>query len=228
MLNKRYKGDRNKDQKKKKEKKEVCTIEAQEVIIPHLNWAIHCSHYRGGASPRDFVRFIVYDEQKPRNQRTNGAHMLVINDHRVETLRAARSPHTGTRLLPGRGRVPAKTMSFSEAVRLPARVVVMKATDKRGTVMYVNLYQPERKATGLFFVVSELLAKEKFTLGTIKKSDPLWCWGERKDISFGPTGYALPVVALTNEQGKIIFHCRKSGDIVTLGSEIKAESMMPL
>lgn len=209
-------------------KKKVCIMEVGKVIIPLSSSKIHESRYKAGAQYRDFVRFTVYEEYKPRDKRTDDDRKIVINDHREETLRAARSSQgssTGMRLLPGRGRVVAKTMSFPEAVKLPARVVVVEMTTGRGVITFVNLYQSEgSKASGVFVVLSELLAKEKLSLGTIVKHEPVWCWGGRKDASFGPSGYALPVVALTDGNRKIIFHCRKSGDIVTLGSEFKADS----
>lgn len=212
------------DEKKKK----VCSMEVGEVFIPLSSSKIHESRHKAGAQYRDFVRFTVYEEHKLRDKRTDDDRKLVINDHRETTLRAARSSQgssTGVRLLPGRGRVASKTMSFSEAVRLPARVVVVEMITERGVITFVNLYTSEgKKASGLFFVVSELLARKKLALDTIAHHDPLWWWGGRKGISFGPSGDTLPVVALTSDNRKIIFYCRKSCDIVTLGSEFKADS----
>jgi hypothetical protein len=209
-------------------KKKICSMIVGKVIIPLSSSKIHSAHHKAGAQYCDFVRFTVYEEYKPRDKRTDDDRKLFINDHRETTLRAMRSSQsssTGMRLLPGRGRVASKIMSFPEAVRLPARVVVVEMTTERGVITFVNLYHSEgSKASGVFVVLSELLDKEKLSLGTIAHHDPLWWWGGRKGISFGPSGDTLPVVALTNDNKKIVFHCRKSCDIVTLGSEFKADS----
>ncbi|KKT81528.1 MAG: hypothetical protein A2V96_00680 [Candidatus Yonathbacteria bacterium RBG_16_43_6] len=210
------------------ERKELCTQEVAEVIVPLSSSKIHGSRYKEGAPSRDYVRFTVYEEYKPRDKRTDDDRKLFINDHREETLRAARlsqDSSAGKRLLPKWNRAGSKTMSFSEAVRLPARVVVVEIASEISTITYVNLYRSEgKKASGLFVVLSELLIKEKLFLDKIVKHEPRWWWGGRKNTSFGPSGDTLPVVALTDGNRKIIFHCRKSCDIVTLGSEFKADS----
>ncbi len=213
-------------------RKELCTREVAEVIVPLASSRIHESCYKEGTPSRDFVRFIVYEEKKSRDMRTSNDRKLFINDHRETTLRAARlsqDSSAGKRLLPKWNRAGSKIMSFSEAVRLPARVVVVEITTERGTVTFVNLYKPEsKKASGLFVVLSELLIKEKLFLDKIAKHEPLWWWGGRRKTSFGPSGDTLPVVALTSESRKIVFHCRKSGDTVTLGGEIKTVSTLYL
>lgn len=210
----------------------MCTREVAEVIVPLASSMIHESRYKEGVPSRDFVRFIVYEEKKSRDMRTSNDRKLFINDHREETLRAARlsqGSSAGERLVPKWNRAGSKTMSFSKAVRMPARVVVVEIVSEIGTNTYINLFRSEsKKATGLFVVLSELLIKEKLFLDKIVKHEPRWWWGGRKNTSFGPSGDTLPVVALTDENRKIIFHCRKSRDIVTIGSEVKTESPLSL
>lgn len=217
------------------QRKEVCTREVSEVIVPLASSIIHKSRYKEGAPSRDFVRFTVYEVKKSRDMRTSDDCRLFINDHREETLKAARissGSSADKRLASKWNRAGSKTMSFFRAVRMPARVAVVEMATGGGTVTFVNLYKPEKpkskKASGIFVVLSELLTKEKLFLDKIVKHEPHWWWGGRKNTSFGPSGDTLPVVALTSENRKIIFHCRKSGDIVTIGSEVKADSPLSL
>lgn len=213
---------------KKQEKKIVCSKVVTKVIVPISSSRVIDSHYEKGKKSCDYVHFVVYEQMKPREKRTSDDRKLIINDHRETTLRAARD-QSSSRSARKKERYVPQIVSLAEAVQLPARVVVVTVTTKTGDYTFINLFQREgRKASGLFVVLSELLIKEKLFLGTIVKHEPLWWWGGRKSTSFGPSGDTLPVVALTDEDRKIIFNCRKSGDLVTLGGEVKTMSTLPL
>ena len=210
-------------------KKKICVAEVKEVIIPTHSFSILPPKYKNDKSSRSFVRFIVYEIEKKGVDRKGEKRKIFIHDHREKTLRAALHQNFLKRARYGsKAHYGPKALLLSEAVRLPARVNVMEMEVRGNTYAYINLFEPEVKtSSGLLLVLSELLTEERLSLDKIVMLMPMWSWGKKEEgLVFGPTGDVLPVVALTSSSKKIIFHCRKSRDVVTLSSRIERVSLL--
>jgi len=210
-------------------KKQICSTTVKRVIVPLYNYSIIEAKNKKGKRPHDFVRFIVYEKEKVGQRKASGGRMLFINDHRETTYLAARDEKAlaYSRTQSTEGCVMPKT-SLAKVVRLPAFVVVVERETEGGTVTFINLFPLDgKKATGVFVVFPQFLVEEKLFLDKIVKYEPLWWWGGRVSASFGPSGETLPLVAITDESKKIMFHCRKSGDLITLSGDIETMPNVP-
>lgn len=210
-------------------KRQICSAAVKKVFVPLYNHSIIKAQSKEGKPPHNFVRFVVNEKEKVWGKRPSDNRMLFINDHRKTTYMAAQAEKASIlRPQSTKGRVTPK-VSLAKAVRLPACVVVIERETEEGVVTFINLFSLEgKKASGVLVAFPQFLVEEKLFLDKIVKYEPMWWWGGRKNTSFGPSGDTLPVVALTDESRKIIFHCRKSRDIVTIGSEVKTESPLSL
>ena len=197
-------------------KKKVCATGVSKVIIPTNPYVIVSSKYKKGSPSSDFVRFFVHEFHRGGKERKEDGRKVIINDHRKDTLHAARH-HLS--LKKNGANVAPKTRLLAEVVRLPARVVVVEM----GAYTYLNLFPLEsRKYQGLLIAFPQFLMEEKLTLDSVVTLKEVWSWGRKKDdYIFGPTGYTLPIVALTDREHRIVMRCSSSRDIIMVGSKIE-------
>lgn len=206
-------------------KKQICSAAVKRVVVPLYGHSIIKAQSKEGKPPHYFVRFVIHEKEKGGQRRADDRRMLFVNDHRKTTCWAAQA-EKGLNSCPGstKDHVAPKT-SLAKAVRLPAFVVVVERETDGGVVTFVNLFAlDEKKASGVLVVFPQFLDEEKLSLSMILRYEPLWWWGGRVKVSFGPTSDTLPVVALTDESNKVMFNCRKSGKLITFGGEIKIMS----
>jgi hypothetical protein len=143
---------------------------------------------------KDFVRFAI--------QSTGGGvsvgRKLFVFDHRPATLQAAKAINPDASWEDRRKAEDA----LAEAVRQPAKVVVMEKTDGDRTFHYANLYPANgQKPTALF---SETSYTGKHNAGfSVKDDGALWSWTSESSSRTG-AHWELVLVALTDEAHKVI------------------------
>lgn len=143
---------------------------------------------------KDFVRFAI--------QSTGGGvsvgRKLFVFDHRPATLRAAKAINPDASWEDRRKTEDA----LAEAVRQPAKVVVMEKTDGDKTFHYVNLSPAnDQKPAALF---SETSYTGKHNAGfNVKENGSLWSWTSESSSRTG-AHWELVLVALTDETHKVI------------------------
>lgn len=145
---------------------------------------------------KDFVRFAI--------QSTGGGvsigRKLFVFDHRSATLQAAKAINPKASW---EDRRKAEEV-LAEAVRQPAKVVVMEKTDGDKTFHYVNLFPvngQSQKPTALF---SETCYTGKHNAGfSVKEDSALWSWTSESSSRTG-RHWELVLVVLTDETHKVI------------------------
>ena len=144
---------------------------------------------------KDFVRFAM----QSTGGGINVGHKLFVFDHRSATLQAAKAKNPEASWEDRRKAEEA----LAEAVRQPAKVVVMEKTDGDKTFYYVNLYPTngQKKPTALF---SETSYVGKHNAGfSVKEDGALWSWRSESSSRTG-AHWELVLVALTDETHKVI------------------------
>lgn len=147
-------------------------------------------------SEKGFVRFVV--------QSTGGGvkvgKKLFVFDHRSATLQATKAINPD---MSWEDRHKAEE-ALTEAVRQPAKAIVMEKTDRDKTFHYVNLYPANgQKSMALF---SETLHTGKHNAGfKIKEDNALWSWTSESSSRTG-AHWELVFVALTDDVHKVIFN----------------------
>jgi hypothetical protein len=143
---------------------------------------------------KDFVRFAI----QSTGGGVNVGRKLFVFDHRPATLQAAKAINPEASWEDRRKAEEALT----EAVRQPAKVVVMEKTDGDKTFYYVNLYPTNgQKPTALF---SETSYTGKHNAGfSVKEDGALWSWTSESSSRTG-AHRELVLVALTDETHKVI------------------------
>lgn len=143
---------------------------------------------------KDFVRFAI--------QSTGGGvsvgRKLFVFDHRPATLQAAKAINPDASWEDHRKAEEALT----EAVRQPAKVIVMEKTDGEKAFYYVNLYPANgQKPVALF---SEMSYTGKHNAGfNVKEDNGLWSWASESSSRTG-AHREMVLVTLTDEVHKVI------------------------
>ncbi|MBI5222711.1 MAG: hypothetical protein HY980_04450 [Candidatus Magasanikbacteria bacterium] len=143
---------------------------------------------------KNFVRFAI--------QSTGGGvsvgRKLFVFDHRPAVLQAAKAIISDASWEDRRK----AEESLTEAIRQPAKVVVMEKTDGDKTFHYVNLYPANgQNPTALF---SETAYTGKHNAGfSVKEDGTLWSWMSESSSRTG-AHWELVLVALTDETHKVI------------------------
>jgi hypothetical protein len=143
---------------------------------------------------KDFVRFTI----QSTGGGVNVGRKLFVFDHRPATLQAAKAINLEASWEDRRKVEEVLT----EAVRQPAKVVVMEKTDGDKTFHYVNLYPSNgQKPTALF---SETSYTGKHNAGfSVKEDGALWSWRSESSSRTG-AHREMVLVALTDETHKVI------------------------
>jgi len=143
---------------------------------------------------KDFVRFAI----QSTGGGVNVGRKLFVFDHRPATLQAAKAINLEASW-EDRRKVEEV---LAEAVRQPAKVVVMEKTDGDKTFYYVNLYPTNgQKPTVLF---SETTYTGKHNAGfSVKEDGALWSWRSESSSRTG-AHREMVLVALTDETHKVI------------------------
>ncbi|RMD64101.1 hypothetical protein D6833_04835 [Candidatus Parcubacteria bacterium] len=143
-------------------------------------------------------------------------------DHRPATLQAAKAINPEASW---EDRRKAEEV-LTEAVRQPAKVVVMEKTDGEKTFYYVNLYPANgQKPTALF---SETSYTGKHNAGfEIKEDNALWSWTSESSSRTG-RHWEMMLVSLTDDDHKVIVDSygyanigHSDENLTVIGSEIR-------
>jgi len=167
-------------------------MEKKMVVQAVANVRISCNNPLVG--DKDFVRFAI--------QSTGGGvsvgRKLFVFDHRPATLQAAKaiSPEASWE-----DRRKAED-ALAEAVRQPAKVVVMEKTDGDKTFHYVNLYPANGQKPAALFSESAYTSKHNAGF-SVKEDGALWSWTSESSSRTG-AHWELVLVALTDETHKVI------------------------
>lgn len=152
----------------------------------------------GAASPlvgdKDFVRFAI----QSTDGGVNVGRKLFVFDHRPATLQAAKAINPDASWEDRRKAEDA----LAEAIKQPAKVVVMEKTDGEKTFHYVNLYPANGQKPAALF--SETSYTGKHNAGfNVKEDNSLWSWTSESSSRTG-AHWDMVLVALTDETHKVI------------------------
>lgn len=169
-------------------------MEKKRVVEVVANIQISTSSFGMLVGDRDFVRFAI--------QSTGGGvsvgRKLFVFDHRTATLQAAKAINPEASW---EDRSKSQEV-LAEAVRQPAKVVVMEKTDGDKVFHYVNLYSANgQKPTALF---SKTSYTGKHNAGfEVKEDNGLWSWTSESSSRTG-AHREMVLVTLTDEAHKVI------------------------
>lgn len=143
---------------------------------------------------RNFVRFTV----QSRGRGLNLGDELFVFDHRPATRQPA-IEMAFARQAPWKDPRRVK-LTLAEAVKKPARVIVMKKSNQKRTFYYVNLFPTKEKPSALF---SQTSYRGTDTGLTIREDQSFWSWTSQ---SSSPSNlcWKMILVALTDERRRIV------------------------
>jgi len=191
------------------EKEKVIKVVAR-VLIPINNFWV---------DDRNFVRFTI---QSCGRGFSFGDELFVF-DHRPATRQPAREMIlTHKAHLKDPRRVKAV---LAEVVKQPAKVMVMKGSNKRRTFYYVNLFPTREKPSALF---SQTSYRGNADTGfTIKEDQSFWNWTSQSSSS-SDLRWKMILVALTDKRRQIVVKSHGCFDIsqadknlIVIGNDIR-------
>jgi len=167
-------------------------MEKKMVVQAVANVRISCNNPLVG--DKDFVRFAI----QSTGGGVNEGRKLFVFDHRPATLQAARAINAEASWEDRRKAEGALT----EAVRQPAKVVVMKKTDGENTFYYINLYPVNGQKPTALFSETSYTGKHNARFN-VKEDNALWSWTSESS-SRTSRHWELVLVALTDETHKVL------------------------